>query len=185
VHVRPILTLDAYFALEEAETVHRHEYWDGDIWAMTGTSPEHYELVLSLVTQLRAALGDGPCRAYSESIRTRVSKSKYTYPDVVAAWPPDFDRSRKPPILTNPKILVEVLSESTASFDRGDKLTAYRAIPTVTDIVLVSSIDVDVVHYVGHADGWHIRPVLREERLALEGISATLDLDAAYRAAGL
>jgi len=178
---RPILTVPAYFALEAAEQEHRHEYWDGDIWAMTGTSPEHNDLSRQLDDQLAGK----PCHAYMESIRTRISATKYVYPDVVAACPPDFDRGQSPPILTNPKLIIEVLSESTASFDRGDKLAAYQAVETITDILLVSSLTFDTVHYTRTEGGWLMRRCAREAAVMLDGLDATLNLDAAYRAAGL
>ncbi|MCA9548996.1 MAG: Uma2 family endonuclease [Myxococcales bacterium] len=184
-HVRPLVTVEAYLALEAVETVHRHEFWDGDLWAMTGTTPEHNDLVRAVVRQLDDQLAGGPCHAYSESIRTRVSATRYLYPDIVVACPPDFERAHKPPTLLNAKVVVEVLSESTASFDRGDKLAAYQAVDTVTDVLLLASDGFDAAHYTRAEGGWLMRACPRDVKLSLAGVSAVLDLDAAYRAAGL
>ncbi len=70
------LSLPAYLALEAADAERRHEYWEGECWAMSGTTPEHNDLVRALVRRLDDGLRGGPCRAYSESIRTRVGASK-------------------------------------------------------------------------------------------------------------
>jgi Uma2 family endonuclease len=140
--------------------------------------------VRAVVRQLDDQLAGGPCRAYSESIRTRVSATRYVYPDLVVACPPDFERAHKPPTLLNPKVVVEVLSESTASFDRGDKLAAYQAVGTITDVLLLASDGFSVAHYTRAQDGWLMRPCAREVKCPLAGLEVSLDLDAAYRAAG-
>ncbi len=183
-HVRsPCLTVPAYFAMEAVETEHRHEYWDGQIWAMTGTTVEHADLVRVLLRRLDDARRGGPCRVYAESIRTRVGDTRYVYPDVVVACPPQLDLTVQPPILQNPKIVVEVLSASTESFDRGEKLAAYLRMASVTDVLLVCSRTRSVHHHERHTGGWFVRLLGPGDRLELRDPALALDIDALYDAA--
>lgn len=184
VHVRPTnLSVPAYFALEAAETVHRHEYWDGQIWAMTGSQPEHADLVRILVRWLDDARHGGPCRVYSENVRTRLSPTRYVYPDVVLACPPDFDRTTNPPSLLNPKVVVEVLSDSTAAFDRGDKLAAYVAVDSVSDVLLIDGSGLAVVHHRRQDAGWLVRTLVSNDPVALEDPSLTFRVQDLFDAA--
>lgn len=177
--------MPAYLAMEAAETELRHEFWDGEVWAMTGTTLAHNDLVLAFVVQLRTKLRDGPCRAFAESIRTRLSPTKYVYPDVVVACPPEVDERIVPPTLTNPKVLIEVLWDSTASFDRGDKLTAYRQLSSVEDVVLADPVRLDLTHYHRVPDGtWIVRTLTRQDHLHLTGIHVELVLEELFAEMG-
>ncbi len=95
--------------------------------------------------------------------------------------PPDFDRSQSPPTLTNPKLIVEVLSESTSTFDRGDKLEAYRRLASVEEILLADSRERAVTHHRRQADGsWLVRSLWPGDRVTLQSVDLTLELDALY-----
>lgn len=180
------VSMPAYLAMEAAETELRHEFWEGEVWAMTGTTLAHNDLVLALVGQLRTKLRDGPCRAFAESIRTRISSTKYVYPDVVVvACPPAVDESVLPPTLTNPRVLIEVLSDSTASFDRGDKLTAYRKVSSVEEVVLADPESLDLTHYQRVPDGaWIVRALTRQDNLHLASIDVELNLEELFTEMG-
>ena len=121
----------------ELRSESRHEFVDGRIYAMSGASRRHNEICLDLASALQAHLRGGPCRTYIEAVKVQISDDigeAYYYPDVFVACEPGDDDSH---VVHNPKLIIEVLSESTSRIDRTDKLTNYKRIPTVEEIVLI------------------------------------------------
>jgi len=130
------MTFQEYIAFEEASEL-RHEFYKGEIFAMAGGTPEH----AALCTNILAALGQlkGPCRAFNEALRIRTASGKVCYPDatvICGAIARDPDNKNT---VTNPTMIVEVLSEGTEGYDRGDKFTHYRSCPSFVEYVLVAS----------------------------------------------
>ena len=132
------MTYAEYLAAEAASDI-RHEYLNGEVWAMAGGTPEHAALARRGACELRRLLRGKPCRAFSADLRVRiVDTGLSTYPDVsvvcgqLETAPDDKDA------VTNPIVLVEVLSESTEGYDRGAKAAHYRRIPSLREYVLVS-----------------------------------------------
>ena len=120
---------------------------DGEIRAMSGESPGHNRIAGNIYVSFDREIGDRPCEVYFESIRLRVSPTKYRYPDVAAlCGPAQFDAA-KPPCLLNPSVLVEVLSPSTQRTDQNEKFTEYKRILTLTDYVLIAQDRMFVTHY--------------------------------------
>ncbi len=128
-----------YLEFEESQSA-RHEYLDGEIFAMAGGSPEHSALSASVATQLANQARGGPCRVHASDLRIRVlATGLATYPDVSVIrgpWERDPESART---VVNPAIVIEVLSPSTAASDRGEKLEHYRRIPSLRAIALVAS----------------------------------------------
>jgi len=145
-------TLQEYLDLEGSTEV-RHEYLDGEIFAMGGASWAHVVIVSNLATRLSTQLRERGCQVVSSDLRVKVSATGlYTYPDVaVVCGKPELERPGD--TLCNPKMIVEVLSESTEAYDRGEKFEHYRAIESMTDYVLVSQDKVLVEHYSREPDG--------------------------------
>jgi Uma2 family endonuclease len=115
----------------------RHEFVDGRVYAMSGASRRHNEICLDLASALQAHLRGGPCRTYIEAVKVQIADDlgeAYYYPDVFVACEPNDDDSH---VVQHPKLIIEVLSESTARIDRSDKLTNYKRIPSVEEIVLI------------------------------------------------
>jgi Uma2 family endonuclease len=115
----------------------RHEFVDGRVYAMSGASRRHNEICLDLAANLQAHLRSGPCRTYIEAVKVQIADDigeAYYYPDVFVACEPNDDDSH---VVQHPKLIIEVLSESTARIDRSDKLTNYKRIPSVEEIVLI------------------------------------------------
>jgi len=113
-------TVDDYFTVEEMSEV-KHEYWDGEIFAMAGASVAHNAIAANVLTEFRSDLRSTPCGVYGSDLRVQTPSGLYTYPDVsvicgAAQLVPDRSDTA-----TNPVILVEVLSEATEEYDRGDK----------------------------------------------------------------
>ena len=125
----------AYLAWEEMQQG-RNEYIAGEVFAMVGVRQSHNVATLNLATALRRELKGTPCRVFIESVKTRVEAADcFFYPDVVVSC--DARDRLTPEYLSYPVLVVEVLSDSTAAFDRGAKFAAYRKLESLRDYVLV------------------------------------------------
>ncbi|MGK4008250.1 Uma2 family endonuclease [Sorangium sp. So ce1036] len=127
-----------YLAQERASST-KHEFLHGEIFAMAGGTPEHARLAAQVIAELAAQLRRRPCAVFSSDLRVRVlATGLATYPDVAVVCgrlsrdPEDDDA------VVNPVVLVEVLSDSTEAYDRGEKFAHYRRIPSLKEYVLVS-----------------------------------------------
>ncbi len=152
-------TPEEYLILED-QAAYKSQFVDGEIFAMAGAAPEHVEITDNLTFSLRSRLRGQPCRSYSNDMRVRTDPGGlWTYPDVVAlCGEPLFDRTDRPATLLNPQVILEVLSPSTESFDRGDKLVRYRQLASLTDYVLVSTDRMLVEHHARQPDeSWTLR----------------------------
>ena len=138
----------------ERNSSEKHEFVFGEIFAMTGASARHVEIVGNIAGDLRNQLRQRPCRVYSTDLRICVdSNHRYTYPDVVAICnQPQFLDDMLDTLL-NPELIVEVLSESTRNYDRGDKFQQYRGISSFREYLLVDQERVHVERYSKQSDG--------------------------------
>jgi Uma2 family endonuclease len=182
VQTKQLISVEEYLTMER-ESEEKHEYLNGEIFAMGGASPNHGLIVANVVTQFIIQLKKRPCTVYPTDLRVKVSQTGlYTYPDVVVVCgEPQFDDQMKD-TLTNPTLLVEVLSETTKDYDRGGKFAYYRALPSFMEYVLIAQ------------DTPHIEIFLRqpskrwtlyetddiEDTLELESIGCTLSLADVY-----
>jgi Uma2 family endonuclease len=131
------LTIPEYLAFERQSEL-RHEYLDGEVFAMTGASWTHGLISGNIFGELRSQLKRGPCKAIQESLRVRTPTGLFTYPDVVVVCgQPRFDDSERDTLL-NPKLIVEVLSPTTEAYDRNTKAAHYWSIPSLSDYLLVA-----------------------------------------------
>jgi Uma2 family endonuclease len=174
-------TPEEYLALEERAKF-KSEYKNGFINAMAGTSPEHNTLALNLASEIRASFLGGPCKVYMSDVRLRVTATGlYTYPDVMAICGAAQFEGDGLKTLLNPSMIAEVLSPSTASYDRGEKFDDYRTLPSLREYVLVSQDKVLVERFTRLGDEW-IRTEYRDlnETLDLESIGCAIPLSAIY-----
>lgn len=146
-------TLEEYFALEQASEV-RYEYWQGEVFAMSGASPAHVQIQVNLITLLRSQLRRRPCRIFSSDMRLKVpSFPPYRYPDLSAlCGEPVFELIGGLEVLTNPTLIVEILSPTTEAFDRGDKFTHYKSIPNFREYLLIAQHRPHVGQYAKQSD---------------------------------
>jgi Uma2 family endonuclease len=175
------MTPDEYLAMERA-SLEKHEYCDGEVFAMAGASEAHNLIVGNVITALNVAVRRRPCKVYPSDMRIKVpATGLYTYPDAsVVCDRPVFDDG-KLDILLNPRVLVEVLSDSTEDYDRGTKLKNYRTIPSFVDYLLVSQREVLVEHHVRQPDGsWIMREHRAGGRIELASIGCGVDVDELY-----
>ena len=138
---------EEYLELEIASE-ERHEYIDGEIITVTGGTPNHNQIAVNLVGALNSALKGKPYQVFVTDQRLWIPKRRiYTYPDVmVVALPLQFQEGRRDTI-TNPLIIVEVLSKSTKSYDKDEKFAAYRTIPTFQEYILFDQDKIHVEQY--------------------------------------
>jgi Uma2 family endonuclease len=174
-------TVDDYFLAEESSPL-RHEYFRGEIFVMAGGTPEHNTIALNVAAAFHGALTGSPCRAFGSDQRIATPSGLYTYPDVsVACGPLRLTNERLPSIL-NPVVLVEVLSDSTRDYDRGEKFDLYASIPTLHDYLLVEPARVYLEHRSRSANGeW--TSVVKEsidDSVSLTSVSIVMPLALVY-----
>jgi Uma2 family endonuclease len=177
-------TWHEYLALETASNT-KHEYLDGHIYAMAGGSPQHAALQAAVPSLLFSQLRAGRCRAHGSDLRVRVlATGLATYPDVtIVSGPREVDPEDKSSV-TNPTLLVEVLSPSTEAYDRGEKFAHYKRIPSLRQYVLVSPDDRRVEVWTRGAEGAWTGVVSADDDVAdLGSIGARLDVRELYEAA--
>jgi Uma2 family endonuclease len=176
------VTPQAYLEAERrAQT--KSEYLDGQVFAMAGASPDHVLIVGNLVTALNIQLRSRPCRVFASDMRVTVSATGlYTYPDaLVVCGPLAYDDERKD-TLTNPNVIIEVLSPSTEAYDRGEKFDHYQNLSSLTDYILVAQDRPYIDHFVRAGDrDWQRREANRlEDAIAVGSIDCTLTLAEIY-----
>lgn len=140
-------TVEEYLEFEKTSPV-RHEYVDGEIYAMAGESKNHNRIALDLSSIINQRLAGSRCEAFIEDIKVRVSPSLYYYPDVVVACAPDtVVEDEDDYVIDDPVLIVEVLSKSTARTDRIEKLREYKNLPNLREYVIASQFNVQVEVY--------------------------------------
>lgn len=169
-----------YVAFAEAAPT-KYEYIAGEIVAMAGGTIDHGRLIARVTALLSSALQGRPCVVLPADVRVRVrAADRATYPDVhvvcgaIEADPDD------PDAVTNPIVIVEVLSETTAESDRGDKFAAYRRLRSLRQYVLVSQHERRIDVYTRDGKRWILDEFGAGERLRLESIDAELAVDDVY-----
>lgn len=174
-------TYGDYLAHEEASNV-KHEYLDGEIYAMAGGTPEHASLAVAIAASLRNQLEGRPCRVFSSDLRIRVAETGLTtYPDVSVVCGTLQRDKESPETILNPRVLVEILSEGTERYDRGEKFEHYKRIPSFEEYVLVSQKEPLVELWYRESGSWSHSEGRAGERLALRSIGCDLEVDEIYR----
>jgi len=179
---KPYTTPEEYLEIERAAE-YKSQYYQGEMFAMAGASEPHNMLALNVMGEIRQQLRSRQCRAYGSDMRVRVSGTGlYTYPDgVVVCGQPQFTDDHVDTLL-NPDLIVEVLSPSTESYDRGRKFEQYRSIESLTGYLLVASDRMHVDLYSRQAGGrWLLTDAsLAEETIELPAIDCALKLADLY-----
>jgi len=170
-----------YLALEEkAET--RNEYWNGEIIAMSGAAIEHQQIV-SNITEFLGSKVRGRCRIFPSEMKVWVKKrNKFFYPDLtIICDEPSFYKNRRDTI-DNPKMIIEVLSKSTASFDRAEKFLSYQTLVSLEEYVLISQEKAVVEQYIKREDGnWIFQATIGlESSVKFTSIETALALQEIY-----
>jgi Uma2 family endonuclease len=169
-----------YLALEEASNT-KHEYLNGEIYGLAGGTPEHAALSVAVSSALHAQLRGGPCRVYSSDLRVRVlATGLATYPDVTVVCGELECDPESPATVVNPLVVVEVLSEGTEAYDRGQKLDHYRRIPSLAAVLLVSHRTPTIEVWERTDGAWRRREFGAGQAAEIEALPARLLVDEVY-----
>lgn len=173
---------EEFLAFERASD-EKHEYRDGEIVAMSGARRNHNIIALNVGSEIHRSLKGKDCEGYPSEMRVFVPASRlYTYPDlVVACGEPKFQDEGLDTLL-NPILIIEILSESTESYDRGQKFKNYRNIDSLREYVLISQKSPSIEKYVKHGDGfWMLSEAYGlDSSITLESIDCPLSLSDVY-----
>jgi len=153
----PYLSPEDYLAAE-AESPVKHEYRDGEVYAVAGGTDAHVTIALNFWALLRGHLRNGGCRAYALDMKARIEAlNRFYYPDVMVTCD-NRDRANTT-FKSHPCLVVEVLSESTEAFDRGDKFSDYRHLDSLQEYVLISQVRQQVEVFRRNVEGlWVLHP---------------------------
>lgn len=130
------MTVEEYLALEETSQI-KHEYVDGHVYAMSGGTSARDRIANNVRIALDTHLGDGPCAVHGPDLRLRISPTVYYYPDALVIC--DENIGDDAIEVTTPRLIVEVLSDSTEAHDRGQKFAHYQALVTLEEYLLIDA----------------------------------------------
>ncbi|MEM1416549.1 MAG: Uma2 family endonuclease [Myxococcota bacterium] len=179
-----IMSYAEYLAFEEAAET-KHEYVNGAVVAMAGGTIEHGRLAMQVAFALTALARERGCSVYSSDVRVRVaSTGRTTYPDLSVVCGPVLPASDDRHAITNPLLLVEVLSESTEASDRGEKWAHYQRLPSLRGYLLVAQASrrLELFEREEGASVWTFRRADEGDALPLALLGGALDVDAIYAA---
>ena len=169
------MTLEEYFDFDK-NAEGNFEYFDGEIFEMSGVSVEHATIEVNLITKLNPQANKKGCRIFPANLRLKVPiLPTYRYPDLSSVCgKAEFVEVSGLQCLANPNLIVEVLSDSTEKYDRGEKFREYKSIESFREYLLISSTDMNVTLYLKHNDRfWLQSDYTAGETFHLD----TLDLD--------
>ncbi len=174
-------SLDEYFAVEASSAI-RHEYYDGEIFAMAGASVAHNHISANVLTALRVHLRESDCSAFGGDLRVKTRGGLYTYPDVMVICGKIELTRDQPDTATNPCLIVEVLSDATRNYDRGDKFALYKTIPALRHYLLIDQKKILVEHFqLGKRSVWkHASLSTLSEEISISTINVALPLSEIY-----
>ncbi len=183
--LRPRFSVQEYVEIEDASMGVKHEYVRGEIYAMAGGTPEHAALASALSLIVGSQLRGGPCRTYSSDLRISIAPEEVsTYADLtVICGPPEREPGSKT-LVTNPRVVFEVLSPSTERYDREQKRLYYQRLDSLDGYVLVSQDRREIECWL-RDDGWNHTVYRSGETAILTPIGVHLQVDAVYSEAGL
>ncbi len=180
-----LVSPEEYLAQERAEELQKHEYRDGEVVPMPGTSFTHTRIVANIIRALGNQLEGSDCEAVSNDLRVLAAGEGklFTYPDVVVVCGEPAFLDDAFDTLLNPTLLLEVLSPSTKDYDRGGKFARYRALDSLQEYVLVAQDEPLIELYARQPENrWLLSEVRgRSEAVALASIGCRLALSEVYR----
>jgi len=167
----------AQYLQRERDAQIKNEFFDGEVFAMAGASPTHSLIVGNVVTALNLQLKGRDCTVHPSDLRVKVAPTGlFTYPDVVVVCGQKQFAQEDPDTLVNPRLIVEVLSDSTEAYDRGRKFEHYRTIESFVECLLVAQDKCHVERFVRQADHrWLLSETSQmDDTIMLESLSCPL-----------
>ena len=178
----PRITEEEYLRLERAAET-KSEFVAGEMFAMSGGSRAHSALAANWIRELGVKLRGRNCSVFTSDLRIRTSRTgSYVYPDISVVCEEPQPNRNADDFLTNPIVVIEVLSPSTAEYDRGKKFALYREIPSLKDYILVHTDAVLVEHYSRQPENWLLRKSSGlDSSVHISSIDCTVALNDVYR----
>lgn len=177
-------TLDEYLELDH-ESEEKIEFWDGHIFTLAGASLIHNQIQFNALLTLGNKLRGKGCHIFPSDMRVKVpAYPPYRYPDLSAlCGEAKFEKLGKQELFTNPSLIIEILSDSTAEFDRGYKFTYYKSIESLIEYVLIAQDRPHVSQFVKQSDNsWLNHEFNRmEDNFYLTSLDCELDLSELYQ----
>lgn len=176
------LTIEEYLEMEDASD-DKHEYFQGEIFDMTGTKMPHNETTANLFYQLKGNLRGKPCKPYGNNTRVHIEMNTlFTYPDITIICGEPITRNNDNLNVLNPAVLIEVLSTSRRNYDRVTKFGLYKDIPSLKSYIVVDSLAVSIeVHTLNNSGEWTLSEYKTlDDQLEITAIGVTIALEDIY-----
>lgn len=171
------------YLLFEAQATDRHEYYQGEVFAMAGGSVEHARLCGNAYGEVRQRLKGKRCEAFGSDLRIHVEAAGlYTYPDISIICADIKRHKGRSDTVINPAVIIEVLSPDTERYDRGQKFEFYREIPSLHEYILISTARMKAEHFARQPSGQWLLTIYSapEEQLKIESIGEAIPLSDIY-----
>ena len=176
-------TVEEYLEMERASNV-KHEYYQGEIFAMSGANPRHNFIFSNVFIGIGMQLQNSPCQPFGSDMRMHIPENTYfTYPDISVYCGEPIITDVDEDTVTNPSVIIEILSESTRNYDRGKKFSLYRDIPTLKEYMLIDTekIKIEVFRINTHKQ-WVLQEYITlQETVQLPTIGVSLLMKDIYR----
>jgi Uma2 family endonuclease len=171
------ISIEEYLRIEASNSI-KHEYVDGVLHAMVGTTRRHNDILLNIASRLRAEAAGSQCHVYGADIKLRAASDKMYYPDIVVTCDPNDD---DPLIVHHPCLVIEILSPSTTGIDRREKLAAYWRIPDLLSYLVVSQDEYLIERHwrTAACEKWHAQ-IVSDGSVAIPCPPCELALDDIY-----
>ncbi len=172
------------YLASERESELRNEYFDGEIFAMTGASRQHNQISANIVRVLGNQLLEKPCSVFSSDMKVKIKEiGKYTYPDMVVVCEEEEFEDENNDVLLNPIVIIEILSDSTEAYDRGDKFAHYQLLNSFTEYILVSQYFCRIEKFTRQDDGTWIYSKYQsnDHVVKIESVNCELPVSEIYR----
>ncbi|HEX2906142.1 MAG TPA: Uma2 family endonuclease [Phototrophicaceae bacterium] len=174
------MTPEEYLAFDRASEI-KHEYYDGEIVAMTGAKKNHNLVAMSTGAALYSQLRQRPCEIYPSDMRVKTGDGQYTYPDISLVCGESVFEDDRDDTLLNPLVIIEILSPSTETYDRGRKFQHYRTLASLQEYLLIAQDSVRVEHYTRQGEQWLLTDATSlDDILTLPSVDCTLALRDVY-----
>ena len=175
-------SIQEYLEMEK-DSLEKHEYFDGEIFAMSGAGTRHNIISVNIIMALGIALKGKGCRPYGSDMRIHIPENTlFTYPDISVICGEVKLSKQDPETATQPTAIIEILSPSTKNYDRGVKFMLYRAIPTLKHYILVDATSVHIEHFAINREGlWQLQEYNSlSENINILSLDIALLLDDVY-----
>ena len=176
-------TVEEYLEMEKSSDV-KHEFYKGEIFAMSGAGPKHNIISINLIGALLKELDGKSCRPFGSDMRIHIPENTlYTYPDISIICGDIISGDEDEDSATQPVVIIEILSKSTKSYDRGDKFKLYREIPALRDYILIDSERIGIEAFSLNDEMlWELREYKNlDATLIIKSIAANIELKDIYK----